>query len=107
MNAGRLHHLVRIEQPTKSRTASGDTQTVWECFADAVYAQITPLKGRELYNAHTILPEATHEVTIRYTPGVTSDMRLVHRDRILQIGDVPRNLHERDVTLTFLCIETT
>lgn len=107
MKAGKLRHLVTIERPQKVRQASGDMVTEWVSFLEDIYARITPLKGRELFHAQTILPQATHEVEIRYHDGVTSDMRVNFSGRLLQIGDVPRNHEERDVNLVFLCVEST
>lgn len=95
-----------IEQAVKTRLASGDPISTWDAFVADVYASIEPLKGMELWNAQTMNPQVTHKVQIRFVAGVTSDMRIVHRGRYLNITDVT-NDEERDEYLTFICIEQT
>lgn len=104
MKAGRLFHLVTIEEPVKVLRASGDPSTTWEEFAQ-VYAHVESIDGQERWNSESVQPLVTHRVTIRFIDGITPDMRVIHRGRYLHISEPPINTNERDCELVLMCIE--
>lgn len=106
MKAGKLKHLVTIQTPQKTQTASGDTATTWIDF-DQVYAEVIPMNGVHDWHADTMNPDITHRVRIRYLSGLTADMRILHGSRILQIEVPPANHEELGKEIFLLCVEQT
>lgn len=102
--AGKLRHLATIEAPTRTQTASGQMTLSWS-EVSSVYVQAQRLSGRDLWNAQQVQPDATHEVTSRYVPGVTADMRIKLGERTLNIASPPEDVGERRILLKMLCIE--
>lgn len=103
MQAGRLRHVVTIEQATETRNAIGEKVPTWSTF-DTVRAGIRPLSGRELDAARQRFAEASHEVELRYLPGLTPKMRFKFGMRILDIGFI-RNVEERNRQLLVDVVE--
>ena len=104
MRAGRLRHNVTIQQDTGSvRDASGHPTPSWTTLVQCP-ASVEPLSGQEFWTAQQMAAGVTHRVRIRYYPGITSQMRVLHRNRYLNIEAV-RNLDERDIELELLCKE--
>jgi SPP1 family predicted phage head-tail adaptor len=99
---------VTIQKPVQTQTESGDAQTTWHTFAQ-VYAEVKPLTGpqfsKDVWAAHTVQPQLTHTVRIRFLDGVTSAMRILHQTRILEIFGPPANTDELDEELIFNCVE--
>lgn len=105
MRAGRLRHQVEIQQYTATRDAAGQEIRDWTEFA-TVRADVMPLSGREFFDAAQYNVEISHRVRIRYRPGVTTKMRVIHEGRVLDIEYVI-NKDERDRELHLMCIEVT
>lgn len=77
LNAGRLRHRVRIEQPIVSQDPT--TGAVTEAWATVVtvYAAIEPLSAREFVTAQSTQSQIAARIVIRYRPGMTANMRLI------------------------------
>ena len=84
MQAGRLTQRVRIEQPVVTRNALGEEILGWTTFAE-VWAEVRPLSTRELVTLRAEYAEVTTMITIRYRPGITAKMRVLHGDAIYRI----------------------
>lgn len=104
LQAGKLRHLATIESPVRSQTESGDVVKSFSTVASA-YISIRPLTGRELWNAQQMQADMSHEIVMRYTPGVTSDMTVVYDGRRYEIAEPPENVDERNIVLRLLCIK--
>ena len=105
MRAGKLRTPATIEVATRAQSVSGDLQPAeWTEVAET-YVSIKPLTGRDLWNAQQIQPDMSHQLTCRYVPGVTSDMRVVVGERIFSIVEPPENVEERNIVLLLMCIE--
>lgn len=59
----------------------------WERLA-WVYASIEPLSTRDFIAASAVQSEVTARIVIRYRPGITTDMRILHRDKVYAIEGV-------------------
>lgn len=108
MRAGNLRHVVCVQTSTPSTLNSYGEQSstsVWSEFA-TVRAAIEPLKGNERMTAMMIQSEATHNIRMRYLPGMTSKMRVKFGTRVFEILEPPRNTDERNYETTFLVQET-
>jgi SPP1 family predicted phage head-tail adaptor len=89
MRAGKLRQEIVLQQLTSTTGdgAGGVASEIWTDFA-TVYADVEPLQGRELYQAQQINDELTHQITMRYYPGVASTMRVKYGTRILLIESI-------------------
>lgn len=103
MRAGDLRHRVTIQQLSALSDGMGGVRETWQDVA-TVWAAVEPMEGRERYEAQQIQAELTHRVRLRYRPGITPKMRVVHKGRIFQIEAVI-NRAERNRELILLCAE--
>lgn len=104
MNIGKLRHRVTIEH--KVRMRDPETNEIIEGWQPLTtrWGSIEPLRGREYWAAAQTQAEVTHTVRMRYTPGITPAMRLVHRGRYFNIV-VVRNLDEENRVTEILATE--
>lgn len=105
MEAGRLRHIVEIQNYTLAQDSAGDEVKTYGSGSSAfatVRAEIKTLRGRELYAAQQDYAEAEVRITCRYVSGVTEKMRVAHDGvyfDILNVDDVDR----RHIQLVLLC----
>lgn len=89
--ASHLRALVSIQQPQKTADTLGGYTRNWQNVAD-VWADITPLSARDITNerfsGQQIQARITHRVRLRYTAGITTDMRILYEGRALYIRAV-------------------
>lgn len=76
MKSGRLRHYVMLQQRIESQNDMSEVVWTWEDVCP-MWAEIAPLTGREFFAAQQVQAEATHNVTIRWRPGVTAKMRFI------------------------------
>lgn len=69
MNAGNLDKRIDIKTPVRNRDSFGQNIPSMETLT-SVWAEITPLNGKQLQlaQANTITATATHKIRIRYYP---------------------------------------
>lgn len=103
MRAGELRHVISIQDLDPNGDDFGGL-SVRTDFATNVRAKITALQGRELYRAQQVVAEVTHEVEIRYIPGVKAKMTVLFNGRRFEIQAV-LNPTERTKELHLLCLE--
>lgn len=107
MNPGLFRHRITFQQydenavnengfPLEDSQRWTDVKTVW--------AMIKTLQGREYYEAAATQNENTVRFVIRYTSGITPDMRIKYKDRAFEILSVI-NDDERNITLTIIAKE--
>lgn len=104
MNSGSLRHRVTIQSLTKTSDGTGGFTETWTDAA-TVWAEVTPLKGFERYAAQQIRAQLSYRVRLRFRNDVTSDMRLIHKGKILTIQAVI-NVNGRNRELELLCSES-
>ena len=104
MQIGKLKHKIEIQQKNSTQDSTGAMIENWTRFAEA-RAAIWSLSASEHLSMGKLQGEITHQVRIRYLPGVTSAMRVVFNGRILEIVAPPINKDERNVMLEMLCRE--
>lgn len=103
MRAGDLRKRITIEQRSASQSASGEQSHAWTLVA-VVSAAVEPMSGRELEKAQAVFAEVSHQVLIRWRPGITAKMRVSYDGRLFNIGAVIDE-NERHRQLTLLCVE--
>jgi len=99
-----LRHKIEIQKKTTTPVAGAGYDESWIAFANP-FAAVDALAGRELELAKQIHAETTHLITIRYRPNVTTDKRIVFRNRIFRIN-AALNPEERNYKLLVHCTET-
>jgi SPP1 family predicted phage head-tail adaptor len=87
LDPGRLRERVTIQQATERRNALGETTLEWETFAER-WASVDGLSSREFLLQGQQQTEMSHRVRLRYVPGMTSQMRLLWRGRVLEIASL-------------------
>ncbi|MBV8782414.1 MAG: phage head closure protein [Phycisphaerae bacterium] len=106
MIGGKLRHPVTIEQQSAgSPNAYGerDPSSTWSTFA-SVWADVSPISGREFEFARTFANTVSHRVTIRYLPGLLPSMRVNFGGRYFDINAVI-NTDERNYEHRLFCTE--
>ncbi len=104
INAGQLRHRVVIQARTLSDTAGGGQTESWSTHA-TVWARVEPVSGRELMEAQQLEARVSHKVTIRALDTVTSEMRISHGSRSLNIESVLRINNELGEAMMLMCSE--
>jgi SPP1 family predicted phage head-tail adaptor len=102
IDPGRLRERVTIQQATATRNRIGETVQTWGTFAE-VWASVEGLSGREVLQSGQQQTEVTHRVRMRYVDGMTQQMRLSWRGRILEITSLLE--HNNRTEHELLCVE--
>jgi len=102
IDAGELTERITIETPAKAQNAVGEATLTWSTFA-TVWAKVDSLAGREAERYGEIVGFSGHKVTIRALSGITTSMRVVYRNRTLEIGAI--NEFDRIRYLELICTE--
>lgn len=100
---GKLRNRIDIEEPTQQTNESGETQPTWS-IKQTVWASVEPLRGQEAFIAQQVNNEITHKVVMRYTSGITSNMRIDFNGRKLYISSIVDQF-ERNEYLELTCKE--
>ena len=107
IRAGKLRHIITIQQPGTGRDACGGVlSTSWVDFATNVRASVEPLQGREFFASVQQGAELTTRFRLRYLPGVRPDMRIIHQGRIYLISAPPIDCDMLHVELHIMAVET-
>jgi len=99
MNIGMMRHRVTLEQKAETRDQWGGVVESWQSVA-TVWAEVSPLSGREFIAAQAMQAGVTVRITIRYRAGVTPVMRIKHGADLYNIKAVlPDPTLRRHITL--------
>ena len=103
IGAGSLIHKVTIQQRVLvAADAFGEQAETW-LNVTAVWAEVRALNATEAWKAMQSQPEATIQVSMRYTSQMTSDKRLLFGERYLYPLSVVPDV--RNCELCVLCKE--
>lgn len=85
--ASELRHRVIIEKyGIGGRDEDGfEISSTWTEYAK-IWAKITPLSSKDLIAAQANSSEVVARMVVRHRTDITTDMRVVHRDRIYHIA---------------------
>jgi SPP1 family predicted phage head-tail adaptor len=103
MKIGRLRHRIVIEESLTSRDSFGAEVSERVQFA-VVWADLSPITGKEYLGFKQINSETTTKITTRYLAGVTTEMRVVFGDRTYEIDSII-NPEEKNISLILMCRE--
>lgn len=96
MRAGVLDQRVRIQKPSLLTDQIGQPIDAWVTLGEC-WAQVSPLQGREFIAAASFQSEVSAKIRMRYRPGITSAMRVIHGQDVYQINAVIHIKSGRDV----------
>ena len=102
LSPGKMWTRVTIQQPSPTANEVGEPVLTWSTFA-TVWADVRPLSSREVERYAQAVGFMSHRVAIRYLNGLTSAMRIVYRNRILEIGEITE--HDRLDYQEIVCTE--
>jgi SPP1 family predicted phage head-tail adaptor len=89
MRAGKLNKKISILNPVEVQsTVSGELTVTWSTYLKNRWASVSPLSGRELYIAQQYKAELDTTFTIRYSEGITPEMRIVYNESSYHIHSV-------------------
>ena len=103
MRAGKLNRRATIQQlvaGSPSQNTSGEPEEAWTDYK-TFWANIRPLKGRELISAQQISSDVEGEIRLRYSTAssaITTKMRASYGGKIYNLIAIV-NVEERNVEL--------
>lgn len=108
MRAGILRHRVTVQSRSAAVDALGQESLAWADMA-TVWADVSPLSGRELLLAQAGRSEVSHLVTIRFQrqfadPVAMAKCRLNYNGRLLNIA-ASRDIDEVHQYIELSCTE--
>jgi SPP1 family predicted phage head-tail adaptor len=84
LDPGRLRERITIQVATERRNSLGETTLEWATFAER-WASVEGVTAREALDLGQVDVQLTHRVRLRYVTGMTQNMRLLWRGRVLEI----------------------
>jgi len=87
LDPGKLRERVTIQQATETRNRLGEATQSWNAYAE-VWASVEGLSGREVLQSGQQQTEVSHRVRMRYVHGMTQNMRILWRGRVLEISSL-------------------
>lgn len=105
MRAGSLRHRVTLQRKQQTQNPqTGALLTTWVTEA-AVWAAVAPLSAREFVAAQAVQSNASVHITVRYRPGITAAMRILHDGKVYGITGVLADKDSGREYLTLPCSE--
>ncbi|MDU6854571.1 MAG: phage head closure protein [Zhenhengia sp.] len=96
-DAGKLNKRITFTAHTETTNSIGQT-ILFEQPIKTVWANIMPIRGFEQTLEERLRPETVYRILIRYHKGITPDMKIKYKDRILHITEII-NVDEGDFAL--------
>jgi len=84
LDIGRMRERVTVQQATERRNSLGETTLEWATYASR-WASVQGVSSREALELGQVDVSVTHRVRMRYVDGMTHNMRLLWRGRLLEI----------------------
>jgi SPP1 family predicted phage head-tail adaptor len=103
MQIGRLRHRIILEESRITRDSFGAEIFEWVQVSE-IWADVTPLSGKEFVAFKQINAEISSKVTLRYQSGIDTKMRVLFNDRIFEILSII-NQDEKNIALVLMCKE--
>ncbi len=100
MNPGLFKQRITIQSSIESTDGLGQITQEWQD-VHHLWAMIKTVQGREYFAAAATQNENTTRFVVRYTTGISPDMRIQYKDRLYDIESVI-NDDEANKTLTIV-----
>ena len=105
MQAGRLRHRITLQRKEQTQNPqTGAMTTTWATDA-TVWAAVEPLSAREFVAAQAVQSNVSVRITVRYRPGITAAMRILHDGKVYGITGVLADKDSGREYLTLPCSE--
>ena len=105
LKAGNLRHSVTLQRKQQTQNPqTGAMVTTWVTEA-TVPAAVEPLSAREFIAAQAVQSDVSVRIRVRYRPGITSAMRLLHDGKVYNITGVLADKDSGREYLTLPCSE--
>lgn len=89
MLAGRLNKKISILNPVSTQsTVSGTPTITWSTYLSNAWAQVEPVRMRDIMKSGVLGQELVNKITIRLTSGIDVNMRVVYNGSTYLIQDV-------------------
>jgi len=106
MKISDLRHRITIQQKQRISDGRGgwkgtwiDLKTVWAAVKSTTHLPKEQVDNQQVQTANTF------RVTIRFSPGITADMRIIHQGKIYYIVGQPVDDDGRRRWLEIFCVE--
>ena len=103
IQAGRFRHRVTIQKRTTGRDSAGGIVESWTDFLTGVPAVVEPASGREFFLARQIASTVDTSITIRWRPGISETMRVLHGSDVYDITAVLPDGDSGRKTISMMC----
>jgi len=101
--AGDLRHSINILAPTSYTSGASGMVPVYTTAFSGVRAKLDPVRGIELIRSGQDVSQVFITVTIRYMPGITTQMQVQAYHGTYRIQSI-ENVLERNRVLKLMCI---
>ena len=101
--SGRYTKRIKLEKPIQIKNSYNELEETWQTVGER-WANVIPMRSRELLAAGQVNEQINHRVEIRYIKDLDSTWRIVYRDKVLNIDSVI-NVEDRNRYLELVCIE--
>ena len=81
---GALDHRLTIEAPSRTSDGGGGAAIIWT-LVDEVWGAMRPISASESLDAEGLKGRVSHEIVIRFRPGVSPKMRFRLAARLFDI----------------------
>lgn len=85
MQAGKLRHRLTFQRPVYTQDSQTGAQTPDWQDAFTLWGRVEPLSGRDFLAAQEHETQISARITVRFNAGITSDMRILHREKYYSI----------------------
>lgn len=103
LSAGELRHSITILAPTLITDSTGNVPS-YSVFLSDVRAKIDPLHGLELIRSGQDISQVFIAVSIRYVPGITSQMQIQTDEGANYTIRYIENVQQRNRVLKLICL---
>lgn len=103
MKIAELRHFIKFQHKVQTSDDMGGFTHTWETYKEMM-AAIWPVSSKELRENMRMNSSTTHNIRIRYTPGITSKMKINFNDRVFDIQGI-LNPDEKNQWLDLVCDE--
>lgn len=105
LKAGNLRHRIALQRKQQTQNPqTGAMVTTWVTEA-TVPAAVEPLSAREFIAAQAVQSDVSVRIRVRYRPGITAAMRLLHDGKVYNITGVLADKDSGREYLTLPCSE--
>lgn len=100
---GDLNQQIDIQHRADTVNGLGEAVPTWQALHAGVWAQHQPLRGRELLAANQLHAPVEARFRIRFRPGITPAMRVLHKGVAYDIVGQPVDVDGAGRTLEIMC----